>query len=706
MKTGGKIRDLGAVASYVLFAVIILQHLWGNPRTRMLTDNTQDQTFFEWVLTHAARVVTHGESPIFTDELNAPLGVNLMANTSILGLALPLSPVTLLFGAGVTFAIACTLALAGTASAWYLFLSRVVVQSRAAAYLGGLFCGFAPAMISQITGHPNIAGQYLIPFVIWAVFRLRGGSPVRRGLILAALVVYQCFINEEILFLTACALGVFLLVYLRPREILPAARAALPALGVTAVTAGVLLAYPLYHQFFGPQAYHGLPEFVLKINTDLASFTEFSRRSIVGDVARIENMGGATEENSFFGWPLMGLLAAGLVVLFRHRAARALYATGIVFAVLSLGIVVKYRGEETSWHGPWEWVHKLPLFDSVVPTRLALVVTPVVGAVIALIADRLVVQPATAAATEAATTGTGTAATAATGTAATTGTGIAAATGTTGTATGTTGTATGTAEDAASDAADAADADADAADSGLSASRQPASRARTASPSFSASSATHAASAVPDKSEMSGMGVPDAGEGGPERQERRGSAPEPASMRRSPMAPILWAVALAVALVPLVPTPQPADERSPIPAFFTSGQWQDHIPKGGTVVVVPGGWWESIDAMRYATAANLDFSIAGGYFLAPDPNDPEQRAMFGPAQPATMGLLAGVANDGAVPQVTPEQQEQARADARYWKATTIVLADQHGNSDAIRQTVDQLYGPGQHVNDVWLWDVR
>ncbi|WP_238007430.1 hypothetical protein KZZ52_19165 [Dactylosporangium sp. AC04546] len=593
MKTGGKIRDLGVVASYVLFAVVVLQHLWGNPSTRMLTDNTQDQTFFEWVLTHAARVVTHGESPIFTDELNSPLGVNLMANTSILGLALPLSPITLLFGAGVTFALVCTLALAGTAAGWYIFLSRVVVRSKGAAYLGGLFCGFAPAMISQITGHPNIAGQYLIPFIVWAVFRLRDGSPVRRGLVLAALVVYQCFINEEILFLTACALGVFLLVYLHPREILPAARAALPALGVTAVTAGVLLAYPLYHQFFGPQAYHGLPDFVLKINTDLASFTEFSRRSIVGDVTRIENMGGATEENSFFGWPLMGLLAAGLVVLIRHRAARALYATGIVFAVLSLGIVVKYRGEETSWHGPWEWVHKLPLFDSVVPTRLALVVTPVVGVIIALIADRLVVQPAAAAA------------------------------------------------------------------------------------------ATEEATGEP-------TGEPTA---------------EPGK-KPSPTAPILWAVALAVALVPLVPTPQPADERSTIPAFFTTGEWKDHIPKGGTVVVVPGGWWESIDAMRYATSANLDFSIAGGYFLAPDPNNPERKAMFGPAQPATMDLLAGVANDGAVPQVSPEQQEQARADARYWKATTIVLADQHGNSDAIRQTVDQLYGPGRHVTDVWLWDVR
>jgi hypothetical protein len=573
VKIGDKIRgwlpDVLALATYVVSAVVMFIHLWRDPGGLMLADNKQDEIFFEWVLTHAGRVVTHGDSPLFTEELNAPLGVNLMANTSILGLAIPLSPITLLFGAPVTFALISTLALAGTASAWYWVLSRDLVRSKAAAFVGGLFCGFGPAMISQSTGHPNIAGQFLIPFIIRAVLRM--GEPehrVRKGLVLAGLVVYQCFINEEVLFLTALALGIFLLVYLKPREILPTAKRALPALGVTALAAGLVMAYPLWHQFTGPQSYRGLPEFVLGFSADVASFTEYSRRSIIGDVERIKELGGATEENTFFGWPLLLLVPAAAVALWRHRVARGVAVTAATFAVFSLGPTLRYKGEDTSWTGPWKLLTGLPLFDSVVPTRLALVMTPLIGVLLALIVDRLVLQPAFA----------------------------------------------------------------------------------------------------------------------PAR--------------------FVWVGALAVALLPLIPTPQPVEPRSAIPRFFTSGQWREALPPNATVVPVPGGWFEYLDAMRWSTAAELDFRIVGGYFLAPDPGRADGKASFGPATPPTMELLASVGNNGQVPWVTAAQQAQARADVAYWRATTLLLPDAHGGADAIRNTLDQLFGPGQHVEDVWLWDVR
>ena len=67
-------------------------------------------------------------------------------------------------------------------------------------------------MISQATGHPNIAAQFVLPFVVLVVLRLGrpDGWDVRRGLVLAGLVVVQVFINEELLLFTALALGVFL----------------------------------------------------------------------------------------------------------------------------------------------------------------------------------------------------------------------------------------------------------------------------------------------------------------------------------------------------------------------------------------------------------------------------------------------------------------------------------------------------------------
>ena len=48
-----------------------------------------------------------------------------------------------------------------------------------------------------------------------------------------------------------------------------------------AVTLGVL-AYPLAVQFFGPQSYHGLPQFVRNFGADLGSFTAYSTRSVAG----------------------------------------------------------------------------------------------------------------------------------------------------------------------------------------------------------------------------------------------------------------------------------------------------------------------------------------------------------------------------------------------------------------------------------------
>jgi hypothetical protein len=614
--------------SYVAAAVAVLQHLWADPQGRMFADNGQDHIFFEWVLTHAARLFTHGDNPFFTDQLNAPLGINLMANTSVLGLALPLAPITLLFGAGATLVLIDTIALAGTAAAWYLILSRHVVTSRVAAYIGALFCGFAPSMISQSTGHPNIAGQFLIPFIVWGVLRLRDPGPtLRRGIVLGALVLYQCFLNEEILFLTAVALFVFLVAYLRPRDYRPVLRNALPALGVGALFAGVLLAYPLYHQFFGPQAYHGLPEFVHGFSTDAASFTEFSRRSIFApELAKIDKMGGPTEENTFFGWPLISLLAATFIALFHLRAARALIFTAAVFASLSLGTMIKWKGEETKTRGPWWWVHQLPLFDSVVPTRLALVITPLVGIMLAMLVDRYVMGPTAAPVTEA---------------------------------------ADGGPEDLV-----------------------PSGAPRRSGEELSAD--TPDSPAMSESSE-SAVGV------------KTDTRPDPDET--TPAARWLWAAAVLTALIPLIPTPQPADPRSPLPIFFSSGAWRETIPVDSTVVPMPLGWWEGLDGMRWATQTNLDIHIAGGYFLAPNPDDPKGAAMFGPAGRPSMQILNSVAGDGSVPQITPDQQAQARADVAYWDADFLVLPDQHGNSEAIRQTADQLFGPGQHIQDVWIWKV-
>src|SRR5580692_9064527 len=379
--------DCAAVAFYLALAFWVTSGLWRHADALALVNGGSDVPFFEWTLVHATRIFTHGENPLFTPQMNAPNGVNLMANTGLLGLTVPLVPVTLLFGPAVTFTIMLTAGLAATAWAWYHVLARHIVGHWPAALVGGLFAGFAPGMISHVNGHPDLVNQFLIPFIIWRAISLR---TARDGVVLGLLVTWQAFLNEELLFQTGLALTVFVTVYavFRPAEVRARVRPFLSGLWPALLTAGALLAYPLWFQFYGPQSYRGLPETVLGYGTDLRAFTAFSRSSLVRHGASVSSYGGPPEENTFFGGPL--LIATGLIVvwLWRRRVAvRALTVVALVFAVLSLGQTVKFGGHTVLQHGPMSLLDHLQLFDSVVPTRFGLALIPLIAIMLAFSVD-------------------------------------------------------------------------------------------------------------------------------------------------------------------------------------------------------------------------------------------------------------------------------------------------------------------------------
>ena len=246
------------MALYLALAFWVTSRLWRNTGALALVNGGSDVHFFEWVLIHATRIFTHGENPFFSSQLNAPDGVNLMANTGMLGLTVPLVPVTLLFGPAVALTVMLTGGLTATAWAWYHVLSRHIVGYWPAALVGGLFAGFAPGMVNHVNGHPDLVNQFLIPFIVWRAISLR---TARDGVVLGLLVTWQAFLNEELLFQAGLAVVVFVAAYaaFRPAEIRARAGPFLAGLWPAMLTAGVLLAYPLWFQFSGPQSYRGLP---------------------------------------------------------------------------------------------------------------------------------------------------------------------------------------------------------------------------------------------------------------------------------------------------------------------------------------------------------------------------------------------------------------------------------------------------------------
>jgi hypothetical protein len=170
-------RDLAICLFFIAMAGWLTHQLWPAPGARLLALNPEDQTLYEWFLASDARILL-GDFSLLSDRLNAPDGVNLMANTTVIALGFLLAPVTLTVGAPVTFALLVAGNLAASAIAFYFLLHRVAGVGRLAAATGGAFCGFAPGMVSQSNSHLHMTALWLVPVMVWLLIRMmRAADP-------------------------------------------------------------------------------------------------------------------------------------------------------------------------------------------------------------------------------------------------------------------------------------------------------------------------------------------------------------------------------------------------------------------------------------------------------------------------------------------------------------------------------------------------
>lgn len=391
----GRLADVLVVLGCLAAALLIYRGLWQNLDSGYLTGSGQDQNMWEWFFAVTAKNVLTLSNPLHTDLQNHPLGVNLMANTAMLGVGIPLTPVTVLFGPTVTWALTLTGGLAGTAVAWYWLLSRHVVASRGAAAIGAALAGFAPPIISHANAHPNFVVLLLVPLLVHRLLLLaRGERPVTGGVILGLLAAYQVLLGEEPLLIAALALTVFALAYAlsRPAEIGPMVRPLGTGIGVGALVAGAVVAVPLWWQFAGPQSYTGI-EHGFQGN-DLAAFNGYATASLAGtDSSAVDLSLNRTEENAFFGWPLVLVLLGVTVALWRVAAARAVAVAMLVMAWLSMGVLLVVNGTATSIPGPWMLLVDAPLVSSVLESRLAMACAPLGGILLAMATDRVLRLP-------------------------------------------------------------------------------------------------------------------------------------------------------------------------------------------------------------------------------------------------------------------------------------------------------------------------
>jgi hypothetical protein len=383
--------DILAYGFFIALAVWTCGRLWADPYNQISGHLPTDHIWFQWLLTHGAHSVAHLENPLFSTQMNAPNGVNMMANTSVLAVSLPLAPITLWLGPQISYVLYLTLALAGSAAAAYYVLSRHLVNSRLAAFIGGGFFGFAPGIVHHASGQPNFVSNFLLPFIVLRVFKLRERDRiVRNGIILGLLVACQVFINEELLLLTAVSSVVAVAVYygiLRRPEAKLAFQPFLKSGLIAVAVALPLVTYPVWFQFCGPQSYRGIPSAFADSGEDIMAYFTFARDTLAGSAA-VEKTIGVTEQNSWFGLPLMALLPC-LVLLTWRRSVVTRMATvvGAIFAVLALGPTVRFNGDYTPYSGPWKLFNGIPMLEFMVASRMTYVVIACVAVLLAIACD-------------------------------------------------------------------------------------------------------------------------------------------------------------------------------------------------------------------------------------------------------------------------------------------------------------------------------
>jgi hypothetical protein len=383
-----------ALVVFVLLAVLLFGSTWVHPGTAWIGDD-RDPHLFIWYLGWLPDQLAAGHSPFFTTYLNYPGGANLMWNTAVFAPATLLWPVTAVLGPVVSYNVMATAAVALTA--WCGFLAtRSLVASDLLAGVAGLLYGFSPYMVAQATRHPHVTLAMFPPLVLLLLNEIlvrQRRSPLLMGGLLGVASAVQLLTGEEILATTVlvAAGGTALLCLLHPRgmprEIAVRVPRALVALAAATVSFGILAAYPLAFQLFGPQRVSGILQPANTYVSDLLAFVAPPQAMQLSTSASLALTGGftgnASENDAYVGVPLILLFTVAAVLRWRRPTVRwaALMTVGI--ALLSLGPQLHVAGHVTGVPLPWAVVAKLPLMESVLPGRLMLFAFLGIGIVVA-----------------------------------------------------------------------------------------------------------------------------------------------------------------------------------------------------------------------------------------------------------------------------------------------------------------------------------
>jgi len=382
----------GCFAAYLILSVLLWWHVWSTHPTSVTTCGCDDPALFLWFLEWPAYAIAHGHNPFYSTALFHPGGIDLLSNTSVLGIGVPLAPVTWLFGPVATLNVASTLtpALSALSMCWLL---RRWVSWWPAAFTGGLLYGFSPFVFDNLaSAHLMTAALVLPPLMVACLDDLlirRRHRPVVTGAALGLLLVLQFFVGTEVLVmivLTAIVGLVLVVVYAAVFEreaFLARAPGSLVGLATAGGVSVVLLAYPAWVALAGPAHLSGLvwPSITPGSGGLTASdlyHLSYGSPSLVRLLAGYQGPG--LPDAGYLGLGTLAVVVVGLAVW--HRDRRLWF-----FTALGLSVVVLALGRQSYWT-PWRILARVPVLENAVPGRLMAMVTLCAAILVAVVVDR------------------------------------------------------------------------------------------------------------------------------------------------------------------------------------------------------------------------------------------------------------------------------------------------------------------------------
>jgi hypothetical protein len=360
---------------------------WSSPTTTTLRGGNGDAAILIWFLRWVPFALEHGHDLLVTYHLNYPDGVNLMWNASLLLPGLVMAPLTTRFGPVLSFNV--LLVLAYGLSAWCAYLAiRRFVPGHLAAAAGGLVYGFSPALRGQVN-HLHVSLAFLVPLLLLLLHEIlvrQHRPPWLAGAALGLLAGCQLLTGEELLASTALVGFTLLLVVVlgNLRRLRGRVAYAMTAFAVAAVVFAAIAAWPLSVQFTGQQRVWGDIQKTNYGNDLLGFVVPGSGLALASDATErlVPRLAGGN--TAYLGVPLLLVLLALGVRRWRNAVVRVGLLLLLLTAVLSLGPVLRVGGRETDTRLPMAWLERLPLLDSMIAARLAILTALFAGLLLAV----------------------------------------------------------------------------------------------------------------------------------------------------------------------------------------------------------------------------------------------------------------------------------------------------------------------------------